>query len=231
MDGLRDDPVVEEVREHFTVKRLQERVWRLEAENKELKQSNYILDSQLASQRETQADILNTLHQNLDENNTKIEAADNTIRDLEGQNETLIAESKEKLEEERQTWQDKVSELTMKNEHLTASLEEVKQFRQEKEQVEAELASLRQKLEEQSENHFQELAAFERKKAIEIDSLRRDMQRSVKETREILKLRTKDQLDTTTKRTIMENEQMATEIHFQSKETEKLLDRNNKLMD
>merc|ERR1719181_2009170 len=57
------------------------------------------------------------------------------------------------------------------------------------------------------------------------------MQKNIKETREYLKARTKDQLDSTTKRTIMENEQMATELHFQSKETERLLDRNQQLMD
>ena len=31
------DPVLDEVLEHFELKKLQERVWRLEAENKELK--------------------------------------------------------------------------------------------------------------------------------------------------------------------------------------------------
>merc|ERR1719310_1003415 len=57
------------------------------------------------------------------------------------------------------------------------------------------------------------------------------MQKNIKETREYLKARTKDQLDSTTKRTIMENEQMATELHYQSKETERLLDRNQQLME
>merc|ERR1719446_1138398 len=40
---------------------------------------------------------------------------------------------------------------------------------------------------------------------------------------------TEDQLHTTTKRTIMENEQMITELQYQSKETEKLLGQNRKL--
>lgn len=47
----------------------------------------------------------------------------------------------------------------------------------------------------------------------------------------MLKARTKDQLDQTTKRTIMENEQMNTELHFQSRETERLLDRNQSLLE
>jgi len=75
------------------------------------------------------------------------------------------------------------------------------------------------------------VSAFDRKKAIEIDQLKQDMRRSIKDTKEMLRNRTKDQLDTTTKRTIMENEQMATELHFQSKQTEQLLARNQLLND
>lgn len=40
---------------------------------------------------------------------------------------------------------------------------------------------------------------------------------------------TEDQLQLTTKRTIMENEQMASELQYQGKETERLLHRNQKL--
>jgi hypothetical protein len=57
------------------------------------------------------------------------------------------------------------------------------------------------------------------------------MQKNIKDTREHLKAKTKDQLDSTTKRTIMENEQMATELHYQSVETQRLLDRNQQLID
>ena len=38
------------------------------------------------------------------------------------------------------------------------------------------------------------------------------------------------QLDTTTKRTIAENEQMSSELAWQSRETEKLIRRNDKLV-
>merc|ERR1719310_2622343 len=69
--------------EFFNTKKLQERVWRLEAENKELKQNNFILHTQYTSQCESQADILKTLHSNLDENFSKIEEQENKIHKLE----------------------------------------------------------------------------------------------------------------------------------------------------
>lgn len=225
------DPIYEEVRERFTIKELQERVWRLEAENKELKQNNYILDSQLASQRETQADILKTLHAQLDENNTKIEKLELDNRDLETNLDTQVEDHKKILDQEKQSWESRVSELTMRNEALSAELREITEFRKEKEAIEGELNSLRQQLKDQEDSHLQELANLGRKKAVEIDNLKKDMQREIRKTREDLRLKTKDQLDTTTKRTIMENEQMATELHFQSKETEKLLERNKTLTD
>merc|ERR1711920_1049830 len=79
------DQVVEEVRENFTLKRLQERVWRLESDNKELKVNNSILQTQYTSQCETQSDILRTLHANLDENYSKMEESDMKIQRLEQQ--------------------------------------------------------------------------------------------------------------------------------------------------
>jgi len=225
------DPVVDEVRETFTLKTFQERVFRLEAENKELKVTNSILQTQYNSHCETQSDILRTLHANLDENYSKIEESDNRIQRLEQQLEDQKQESKDKLEEERLQSDQRAHELQTRNDILQAALDEVNEFKLNKDRLEEELASLKRALQEQAEAHTRDVSAFDRKKAIEIDQLKKDMQKNIKETREYLKARTKDQLDSTTKRTIMENEQMATELHFQSKETERLLDRNQQLMD
>lgn len=225
------DHVVEEVRENFTLKTLQERVWRLESENKELKVNNSILQTQYTSQCETQSDILRTLHANLDENYSKMEESDMKIQRLEQQLEDQKQEFKDKLDEEQAQWERRVAELQMKNEHLEDKLNEVSEFQRNKDTMEAKLASLQKQLQDQAEAHTRDVSAFDRKKAIEIDQLKKDMQRGVREMRELLKARTKDQLDSTTKRTIMENEQMATELHFQSKETERILDRNKSLVD
>merc|ERR1719487_2314490 len=225
------DPVVDEVRETFTLKTFQERVFRLEAENKELKVTNSILQTQYNSHCETQSDILRTLHANLDENYSKIEESDNRIQRLEEQLENQKQEFKDKLEEERLQADQRTHELQTRNDILQAALDEVNEFKLNKDRLEDELGSLKRQLHEQQESHTRDVSAFDRKKAIEIDQLKKDMQKNIKETRDYLKAKTKDQLDSTTKRTIMENEQMATELHFQSKETERLLDRNQQLMD
>eukprot|EP00933_Yihiella_yeosuensis_P056521 TRINITY_DN5573_c1_g1_i1.p1 TRINITY_DN5573_c1_g1~~TRINITY_DN5573_c1_g1_i1.p1 ORF type:complete len:525 (+),score=116.37 TRINITY_DN5573_c1_g1_i1:228-1802(+) len=226
-----EDPRVEEVREHFTLRKLQERVWRLESENKDLKVNNSILQTQYNSQTETQSDILKTLHQNLEEQFVTIEKGDKERQRLEQLLEDQKQEWQDKLETERAKWEGDVAKLQQENELLQNQLNEVREFQKNKETLEADLASLKRQLAEQAEAHARDIGAVNRKKAIDIDQLKKDMQKSIKETREMLKARTKDQLDSTTKRTIMENEQMATELHFQSKETERLLDRNQALLE
>mmetsp|Transcript_53314 Transcript_53314/g.86210 ORF Transcript_53314/g.86210 Transcript_53314/m.86210 type:complete len:520 (+) Transcript_53314:97-1656(+) len=228
---MEEDPRVQEVREHFTLRKLQERVWRLESENKELKVSNSILQTQYTSQSETQSDILRTLHASLEENYGTIEKSEKEIQRLELLLEDQKQDFKDKLEEERAQLANQVAALQIANELLQDQLNQVREFQHNKETLEGDLANLKDKLSQQAEAHARDVSAFDRKKAIDIDQLRKDMQRNIKETREMLKARTKDQLDSTTKRTIMENEQMATELHFQSKETERLLDRNQALME
>merc|ERR1719145_249890 len=102
---------MDEVAGIFTSKTLTERVWRLEAENKELKVNNSILHTQYNSQCETQSDILRTLHANLDENYSKIEESENKIQRLEDQLENQKQEFKDKLEEERLQADQKTHEL------------------------------------------------------------------------------------------------------------------------
>lgn len=226
-----EDTRLDEVREHFTLRKLQERVWRLEAENKELKVNNSILQTQFNSQSETQSDMLRTLHANLEENYSTIEKLEQEIKRLEEAIEDQKQEFKDELETKTEKWKGNVSILEDQIDKLQKALDAVNHFQLEKNTMEGELSSLRKQLQEQAEVHAQKISDFDRKKAIHIDQLKKDMQRSLKETREMLKSRTKDQLDSTTKRTIMENEQMATELHFQSKETERLLDRNKALLE
>jgi len=219
----------DEVLEHFELKKLQERVWRLEAENRELKVNNSMLHTQFTSQRDTTADIFKMMHANLDENLKKSEAAEKHIKELELTLETKEVEFKEKLEEERAQYENRIQGLKAQVEDLENKLNDLNEFRKNKEAMEAKLASLEQSLNDQADSHRSQVNDSDRKKAIEIARLKDDMQRSIKETREMLKAKTKDQLELTTRRTIMENEQMITELHFQSRETERLIDRNQAL--
>jgi hypothetical protein len=63
----------------------------------------------------------------------------------------------------------------------------------------------------------------------EKDRLKKEMLSKVKDTKLALLAMTEDQLHTTTKRTIVENEQMTSELQYQSRATEEVLLMNQKL--
>lgn len=225
------DPVVEEVRENFTLKRLQERVWRLEAENKELKQGNSILDTQYKSQCETQSDMLRQLYGELEENLCKVEDREATIERLEKEIEDQRMKHQEQLESERSVWENTENGLQKRVEALEGELHELREFKENKIQLEADLDKLEKQLQQQSEEFSQRSSDFDRKKVLEIDQIKKDTQRIIKETREKLKAKTKDQLDTTTKRVIMENNQYENELNYQSKEMERLMENERRLLE
>ncbi|CAE6970790.1 cry [Symbiodinium sp. CCMP2592] len=208
-------------------------VWRLESENKELKVHNSILQTQYTSQYETNADILRTLHSNLEGNYATIERHERTIMELEHKLEDQKQQAKDDLDTEMaKPMKDAViAKLKTQKEELEGQLKEVREFQRDKENMEKELASLKQQLEDNKEDFARKMSDYDRKKAVDMDILRQDMVQKVQDANEMLKAKTKEQLDSTTKRTIMENEQMFTELHFQSKETEKLMERNQSLLE
>jgi hypothetical protein len=228
---MEEDHVLEEVSVQFTLKTLQEKAHRLETENKEYKLQNQLLESQYSSQRETQADILRTLHQQLDENFRKLEQQEQTLRSRDQQIEDLKQEHKEAMELEIAQSSAKLKEREEKFEEVDSQLRAVREFIKQKAAVEGDLSSLQARFVAASEQHEKDLAALDRKKAVEIDQLKKEMLHKIRDTRDTLRLKTRDQLDATTKRTIMENEQMTTELHFQSRETERLLAKNARLLE
>ena len=96
--------------------------------------------------------------------------------------------------------------------------------------LERELDEKSRKIESDALAHQTAISDLERKHVQEKDRLKTEMLYKLRETKANLLKMTDNQLDTTTKRTIAENEQMSSELAWQSKETEKLIKKNDKLM-
>jgi len=159
------DPVVEEVKENFNLKKLQERVWRLEAENKELKLGNSILTTQHQSQVETQGDMLRQLYGEIEETSYKVQDREATIKKLEEELEDQRTRHQEQLDSERSMWENTQSGLEKKVEALEGELHELREFKENKIQMEGELASLKRQLQQQAEDHSQQMSIFDRQRA------------------------------------------------------------------
>ena len=81
------------------------------------------------------------------------------------------------------------------------------------------------------EEHEEELAEKEEEKHQAIEKLRKDMLFQIKETKAQLLSLNDAELQNTTKLTIQQNHQLTSELEFQSKQTETLLYKNNKMSD
>ncbi|KAJ9513895.1 hypothetical protein QJQ45_020977 [Haematococcus lacustris] len=104
-------------------------------------------------------------------------------------------------------------------------------FLERKEALEAELASTQAELNAKVKEYEYRLTDLDRSHIQDREKWKRETLARIKETKiQMMKL-TDNQLEMTTKRTIMENEQMSIELGYQSRQTEKLMSINTVLME
>lgn len=96
--------------------------------------------------------------------------------------------------------------------------------------LEGELAILQEALTNEKREHTLEVGTLERRNVIEKEMLNKQMLLRIDETKENLLAMTADQLHRTTKCTIVENDRMTGELLVQSKEAEKAVEVNKKLI-
>jgi len=199
------------------------KLFALQKENRALKENSQLFKEDFQHKIEEQEEIIIFLEK--------------TVNDLKKRQKALQKEyesqEKEKTEaEEAYTSKEKVlkadydkliSGLEERMRKLKKKLDDLHDFQAHKEVVESELKSARSDLRFEKSDREQKEAFLERRFLSERERLKKEMLRKIRETKLRLLAMTEDQLHTTTKRTIMENEQMTIELQYQSKETEKLL--------
>ena len=105
------------------------------------------------------------------------------------------------------------------------------EFLERKDFIEGELTQLKETLEKKVKDYEQLLTDMDRQHIQDREKWKRETALKIKETKiQMMKL-TDNQLEMTTKRTIMENEQMSIELAYQSRQTEKLLAKNQLVME
>ena len=100
-----------------------------------------------------------------------------------------------------------------------------------KNRLETEIVGLEKALDQEKKQRFTEVSDKEREKIRAIENLKENMKEKIDETKANLKALNDEQLQTTTRLTILQNHQLTTELEYQSKQTEKLLNKNNKMQD
>lgn len=100
-----------------------------------------------------------------------------------------------------------------------------------KKDIEEKRIALQEQLEEERKILMREKADMEREKVKETNKLRNDMDKKIDETQNSLFALKQVQLQTTTRQTVLQNHQLTNELEYQSKQTEKLLSKNQKLQE
>ena len=108
-------------------------------------------------------------------------------------------------------------------------IESLNKFRLEKEQYLEEIRTLKQDLEKERAEHKKDVQNRDRQMFDATERLKKEMLNKIKETKAQLMALNDEQLNATTRLTILQNHQLTTELEYQSKQTEKLILSNDKL--
>jgi hypothetical protein len=212
------------------IRTLKEKLGQYERDAVEMGTSNTDLQGQLSKQKDDQKDIFEYLNGELFKKTTEIESLEERVLKLEEENDLQMREHDHKMRVQKETSDQELESLQDSINEYREQLEKVEAFIQHKASLEMQLAEKARALEDEKREHETHVSDLERKHVQEKDRLKKEMLLKLRETKANLLKMTDNQLDTTTKRTIAENEQMSSELAWQSKETEKLIRKNEKLI-
>jgi len=194
----------------------------------------------MEAQMATNKKAMQTLEQTLDDNNEYLQGIIDEERlknaKLRQEHGVVVAE----LEEHRRYHEISVEKLTeqfaAKQHKLEAriaeqdaKLETLLEFERMKETLDADLARARDDNAALERAHADRVRDLERRIMEENERLYQECKAKVKEKQQEMQAKMQNRLDTTTKRTIEENQQMNTELRYQARQTSALLDENDRL--
>ncbi|OQR82821.1 hypothetical protein ACHHYP_15466 [Achlya hypogyna] len=190
----------------------------LEHDNELLKAENNTLKAKLLQQREDEADIYFYLHKKLDANYEVITQLEGEIESVkaekavvEDQYHTEMAVQSEQFSKERKDWAERM-------ESAEGTLQALELFQERKAALEETLEKLQATLAQEKEAHRLQLIEIERRNVQEKERIKKEMLIKIKENKQA-----RCPWEAGADRTMMENDQMISELQYQSKETEKLL--------
>ena len=122
-----------------------------------------------------------------------------------------------------------IQETETKIKELEEKLKDINEFEATKEDIKGQIQGLENDLTKEKEDRAKDLQIKEKEKIEATEKLRKEMLYKIKETKAQLLSLNDAQLQNTTKLTIQQNHQLTSELEFQSKQTETLLYKNNKM--
>jgi hypothetical protein len=113
--------------------------------------------------------------------------------------------------------------------NIKLRIAELNEFGTEKANYMQKMTTLEEDYDREKKQHQKDIEDMDRERIKATEKLKKDMLYKIKETREHVMALNDEQLHTTTRFTILENHRLTTELEYQSKQTEKLMNRNTQL--
>lgn len=133
------------------------------------------------------------------------------------------------IEEKLQNYNDRQKEKESRVDYFEERLKALKDDKADQRNLVQEIAVLKMQVQFEHKKGMQNINNHERAKDFAVRKLDEEMDFKVKETQANLMALNDEQLQTTTRLTILQNHQLTTELDYQSKQTEQLLARNDKM--
>jgi myosin heavy subunit len=209
---------------------LTERIAALEQQSAEHGSVTTGLKDKLATEQANQEEIFEYLRAEIHKKNGEVNELKEQKAKLIEESEGMAAGYERRIREANDRAIEEKAELQRELASMKAEHDAIEHFIKKRDDLEEELADKTRLLEDNAKAAAESISNLERKHVQEKDRLKKEMLLKLRETKANLLKMTDNQLDTTTKRTIAENEQMSSELAWQSKETEKLIRKNDKLV-
>lgn len=195
-----------------------------------LLRDNLRLNDELETQQENLKDINTFLTTELTQREAQLLQLEQDHAALQKKYEDTVEKYEADIVQLKGDWAKQEEELRETIKEMDFKLKELYEFQQQKMELEQKLKDLTELLENERIQNEERVSELERKHVQEKDRLTKEMAQKIRETKANMMKLTDNQLETTTKRTILENEQMASELAYQSRQTEKLMKQNQHML-
>mmetsp|Transcript_41534 Transcript_41534/g.81474 ORF Transcript_41534/g.81474 Transcript_41534/m.81474 type:complete len:332 (-) Transcript_41534:737-1732(-) len=217
-------------KQEYAIAQELDRVATLGKENETLKVIAKELRLRLDKHLEKQATNIQCLKEQTDKKDEELDMLTENCKSLEANNAAQKKQNEKELEKADLDHLNMVMQLEAEMKQLRKDFDSLLDFINKRPHMQRRLQEYEDALEEENKEHALNIEKLEKRNIMEKDRLKNEMLRKIKETKYSLLAMTEDQLHSTTKRTILENEQMTIELQYQSKETERILKANQMLI-
>ncbi|KAH7278490.1 hypothetical protein KP509_38G044300 [Ceratopteris richardii] len=175
-------------------------------------------------------DVISCLTIDVKEKEEKINGLEVALGDLKAESTATIEALTKDLNELRNTHKFVTEDLRLQLANAQVQLRDIDDFRAKKTAIEQEVVGLKEKIEEERKKHQDVISDIERAALQEKERLRKEMTVRIEETKIQMLQQMDEQLHAKTKRTMVENEQLGKELGYHVRQTEMLLEKNEKLV-